>query len=123
VRSYARADDPGTRAWIRSGEGSGRSGWRFTVKGDTLYAIALAWPGDRAVIRSLAPGSAQEGKVRRVRLLGHPGDLEFTQDAEGLKVKLPAQPPGQHAFALEIRGLTLNPPGPAVPADPPDASR
>jgi alpha-L-fucosidase len=113
----------GTHNWVRFGEGSGRAGYRFTVKGDTLYAIALAWPGERAIITSLASGKAPEGKIERVGLLGHPGELEFTQDAEGLKVKMPAQQPCKYAFALKIDGLKMNPPGPAVPADPSDVAR
>jgi len=45
--------------------GKGRAGLniRFTVKGETLYAIILGdWPGERAVVTSLAPG-----RPRRVR--------------------------------------------------------
>ena len=108
----------GTHSWTRFGEGSGRAGYRFTVKGNTLYAIALSWPGDQALITSLATGKASEGKVGRVRLLGNAGDLEFNQDSDGLKVKMPAREPCQYAFALQIDGLTMNPPGPDVPADP-----
>jgi alpha-L-fucosidase len=113
----------GTHPWTRFGEGSGRSGVRFTVKGDSLYAIALSWPGERAVLTSLARGKAPEGKIERVSLLGHPGELEFTQDDGGLGVKLPARPPCKYAVALKIDGLKMNPPGPAVPAEPPGASR
>jgi hypothetical protein len=40
-------------------------------------------------------------------LLGHQGPLEFTQDAEGLKVKMPADRPCDYAFALKITGLKL----------------
>jgi alpha-L-fucosidase len=107
----------GTHGWVKSGEGSGRTGYRFTVKGETLYAIALAWPGERALISSLATGKAPEGKVESVSLLGNPGNLEFTQDAEGLKVRMPARQPCLHAFSLKIGGLKMNPPGPPVPAN------
>lgn len=95
--------------------------YRFTVKGDNLYAIAQFWPGDTAVIASLAAGKAldgkvPEGKITTVTLLGHPGELKFTQDAEGLKVKLPADKPCDYAFSLKITGLKMNPAGPPVPA-------
>ena len=111
--------------WTRFGEGSGRAGYRFTVKGDTLYAITLTWPGAEATITALAKGKdkAPEGKIERVGLLGHPGPLEFTQDDECLKVKMPAEQPCKYAFALKIDGLTMNPPGPAVPADPTGVGR
>ena len=105
----------GTRPWSTIGEGaltlaqgqdySGRD-IRFTRRGDTLYAILMAWPGSEAVITSLPPG-ATAGKVTRVYLLGHGAPLEFTQDAAGLKVKMPAEMPCAHAFALKIHGLKL----------------
>ena len=68
----------GTTAWVKSGEGpTGLKGSgtgaiiesdvvytakdiRFTVKGDVLYAIVLAWPGDEILIRSLV--SPMEGE-------------------------------------------------------------
>jgi alpha-L-fucosidase len=95
--------------------------YRFTVKGDNLYAIAQSWPGDTAVIASLAAGKAldgkvPEGKIASVTLLGSPGQLKFTQDSEGLKVKLPADKPCDYAFSLKIVGLKMNPAGPPVPA-------
>jgi alpha-L-fucosidase len=40
-------------------------------------------------------------------MLGHKGDLKFTQDAEGLKVAMPAEQPCQYAFTLKITGLKL----------------
>ena len=95
--------------------------YRFTVKGENLYAIAQSWPGDTAVITSLAKGKLldgqlPQGKIKTVTLLGIPGKLKFTQDAEGLKIKLPAERPCDYAFAFKITGLKMNPPGPPVPA-------
>jgi alpha-L-fucosidase len=95
--------------------------YRFTVKGDSLYAIAQSWPGDTAVITSLAAGKAldgkvPEGKITSVTLLGSTEKLKFTQDSEGLKVKLPADKPCDYAFSLKIVGLKMNPAGPPVPA-------
>jgi alpha-L-fucosidase len=104
----------GTRAWTIPGEGKmvfsryTPEEIRFTTKGDTLYAIVMAWPADGSVtITSLASGAATlpAGKISQVELLGHDGPLEFTQDKEGLKVKLPAQKPGDYAYALKITGL------------------
>jgi alpha-L-fucosidase len=100
--------------------------YRFTVKGDDLYAIAQSWPGDTAVITTLATGPAAaakfpdgklpEGKIASVTMLGHAGKLKFTQDADGLKVTLPADKPCDYAYTLKITGLKMNSPGPAVPA-------
>jgi hypothetical protein len=95
--------------------------YRFTVKGDALYAIAQSWPGDTAIITSLAAGKALDGnvlagKIASVTMLGHLGNLQFTQDADGLKVKLPADRPCDYAYVLKITGLKMNPAGPPVPA-------
>jgi alpha-L-fucosidase len=78
---------------------------RFTRKGDTLYAFMMDWPGEQATITSLGAG---KGKVASVELLGHQGELQFTQDADGLKVKLPAEKPCDFAYALKISGLKLS---------------
>ena len=67
---------------------------RFTVKGSTLYAFALAWPSDgRLTIRSLAQGSAHyPHEIGRIELLGGNGPLPFTREPDGLVVSLPARP-------------------------------
>ena len=73
---------------------------RFTTKGDTLYAIALAWPEDgELTVRSIADGKID---IEAVSLLGHEGNLEWRQSVEGLKVTLPAKQPCQYAFSLKI---------------------
>lgn len=80
---------------------------RFTTKGDTLYAIVMDWPGEQAVITSLAAGKVPGGKIEKIELLGHTGTLQFTQDAAGLKVKFPTEKPCDFAYALKISGLKL----------------
>jgi alpha-L-fucosidase len=113
----------GTHNWIRFGEGGGRGqtglNIRFTIKGDNLYAIILGnWPGEQATVTSLATGQAPEGKITSVSLLGNQGNLEFTQDADGLKVKLPAAAPCKYAYTLKIAGLKMNPPTATVSGNP-----
>jgi alpha-L-fucosidase len=107
-----------TRPWIISGEGH----VYFTTKDQTLYAISLTWPVGDLVIPALGRGKGIEGKVEKVELLGHPGELDFTQDSGGLKVKFPADKPCDFAFTLKITGLTIPPPAPSIPGPPPDAS-
>jgi len=80
---------------------------RFTTHGDMLYATVMHWPSGEVVINSLASGKAVQGKIRKVELLGHPGALEFTQDAVGLHVKFPAEKPCDYAYVLKINGLKL----------------
>jgi alpha-L-fucosidase len=80
---------------------------RYTKKGDVLYAIALGWPQTRTlVLKSLATGTP--GSVTSVEMLGLAGQLSFRRDADGLKVDLPAQYPGEHAFAFRLRGPGLS---------------
>jgi alpha-L-fucosidase len=79
---------------------------RFTTKGDSLYAYLLAVPGEpRAVIRSLAKDSphAVGMKIEEVSLLGGRGKLEWSQNEQGLLVKLPDSSPGEHAIGLRIK--------------------
>ena len=80
---------------------------RFTTKGKTLYAIALDWPGEQITVKSLAKSlTLVEGEVKDVRLLGCRDNLKWSRDESGLTVKLPAQKPCEHAFVLEISGLS-----------------
>jgi len=88
----------GTRPWTQFME-SGTPAYHFTTKGDTLYAMASAWPQGEAVVSSLATGRAA-GKVSGVTLLGYDGALRFAQDAQGLHIKLP---PGAAPAAFRIK--------------------
>ena len=116
----------GTRPWKIFGEGPTRQAKgggfseradrpylpndiRFTQSkdGKTLYAIALGWPADgRLTVKALA---AVAGKVNRVELVGHTGNLDWSQTTEGLLVKLPSRRPSEHALALRVLGDTLQP--------------
>jgi alpha-L-fucosidase len=104
-----------TRPWTKFGEGDsvyGKPAYtgkdiRFTRKGDTLYVILMAWPGEQALIASLASAPELGGKVAKVEMLGHAGPLKFTQGPQGLTVTMPAEQPGKDAFALKITGLKL----------------
>lgn len=82
--------------------------FRFTHKGDTVYAYQMRWPEEgRTVIRALASNQAR--RVVGVRLLGY-GDLTsnltYEQTTEGLQITLPqgATPvntvEGPHGFAI-----------------------
>ena len=74
---------------------------RFTVKGDTLYAIFLGWPESKQLLVKSIVSAAT-----RVELLGH-GNIDFIAAADGLKITLPSQPPCENAFVLKIKGLNL----------------
>jgi alpha-L-fucosidase len=82
---------------------------RFTTKGNALYAFVMAWPDSRnAAIRTLATDSPTIGsrKIKQVTLLGPAGKVQWSQDTQGLNVKLPStmSPTGNHPIALKISG-------------------
>ncbi len=108
----------GTRPWRQYGEGPTQfeagqfhdtagqpytaQDYRFTSKGDTLYAIELGWPKDgEAIVHALAatPGTR---RIETVQLLGSPAALSFSQQADGLHIHVPAQPAGQYAYTYRI---------------------
>ena len=108
----------GTRPWRIYGEGPTKvtSGafhdtdtadykpedFRFTTKGDVLYAIELAWPSSgEAVIHSLGTTLGAK-KISSVALLGSDAKLEFHQQPDGLHIKVPAQAPGKFAYAFRV---------------------
>jgi alpha-L-fucosidase len=79
--------------------------FRFTQKGQTLYAIEMAWPADgRAVIHAL--GSEHQGKglqIRNVELFGSSAKLNWRQTDDALEVNVPGTAPGKFAFVFRIQ--------------------
>jgi alpha-L-fucosidase len=109
----------GTRPWKTFGEGPTkvRAGsfhdtdtagytaqdFRFTVKGKMLYAIELGWPsGGEAVIRSLGSSAMNGQTIGSVTMLGPEAKVAFEQQADGLRIELPAEAPGKYAYAFRI---------------------
>jgi alpha-L-fucosidase len=78
---------------------------RFTTRGDTLYAILLAWPDSgEAVVRSLGSDLRLfERPITSVELLGHREPLKWSVRGNGLHAKLPDTRPCDHAFVLRIK--------------------
>jgi len=76
---------------------------RFTSKGNVLYAICLAWPGDGETITIKSLSTEQEqARVLKVALLGWTGRLRWQRDSKGLEVQMPPEKPCKHAFTLKI---------------------
>jgi alpha-L-fucosidase len=105
----------GSRPWKKFGEGqNGPTGAmfnedklnytaediRFTTKGTSLYAFAMAWPASGKLrITSLA--SATPHSVRMV----DGGDLlKWTRQPDALLIELPKTQRGEHAFGVRIEG-------------------
>lgn len=103
----------GTRPWRAFGEGSSRAvaqcfhedetvwaedDFRFTRKGNTLYAFSMNAPKSRvAVLRSLNQGE----RVRACRLLGY-GEVEFKQEFGVVIAKLPENLPAKYVNCLAL---------------------
>ena len=108
----------GTRPWRIYGEGPTKvaagsfhdtdttrytaEDFRFTTKGNVLYAIGLGWPTNgEAIIHSLASTVGTE-QVRSVTLLGSDAKLQFDQRTDGLHVRVPAEAPAKYAYTLRV---------------------
>ncbi len=70
--------------------------FRFTTKGDFIYATCMAEPGTSVIIKSLAGR-----KVSRVQLTGG-GVLQFQQDAAGLRIQVPDRRPARYTLTFQI---------------------
>ena len=109
-----------TRPWTSFGEGptQPQSGsfhdtdvvpytpadFRFTTRGETLYAIEMAWPAaGEAMVKDLSSGHAGAPTVSEVTLLATGAKLTYTQQADGLHIKVPGEPPGKYAYVYRIR--------------------
>jgi alpha-L-fucosidase len=115
----------GSRPWLVPGEGPVRAGGgsfsedfsytpqdiRFTTKGPILYAISLGYPADgRILVRSLAKtDDPSQNHLTGVSLLGYKGKVEWSQDGDGLLVKLPAEKVSNLTVGLKITGDGLKP--------------
>jgi alpha-L-fucosidase len=95
-----------TRPWTRWGEGENI---RFTrsKNGNTVYAIALRWPGKTLALESIAP---KEGLI--VHALGHDAPLKWHKNKKnGIRVVLPAEwkdenkRPCKQAYAFKFEGM------------------
>jgi alpha-L-fucosidase len=80
------------------------SDFRFTAKGDALYAIALGWPADgKFVITSLADGSGNYPRqIGKVELLGAQSNLKWSRGPQGLEILAPDTPPCKYAYTFRI---------------------
>lgn len=72
----------------------------FTSKGDTVYAICLAWPDKKVTIKSLA--QSKKIQIKSVTMLGIDGDLEWSFNEKGLTIKAPKKKPCEHVFVFKI---------------------
>lgn len=79
---------------------------RFTTQGDTLYAIALAWPESGSLaIRALGKAAGHRAEpITTVKLVGIDGNVTFEQTEDSLRVTLPPTNDPPAALVLKIGG-------------------
>jgi alpha-L-fucosidase len=109
----------GTRAWTKFGEGPTAivegafhdtdmkpftaQDFRFTSKGNSLYAIELAWPkSGEAVIHSLNEAALSGQNIVSISLLGQGSPLTYQLKPDGLHIQLPPQKAGNYAYSFKI---------------------
>ena len=79
---------------------------RFTVKGDSLYAIVLGLPQRETAIKTLGRSNPQvKGEISGVKLLGYQGTLRWARKDDALAIEVPARLPCDHAVVFKINGL------------------
>ena len=108
-----------TRAWTKFGEGPTTivegafhdtdtksftaQDFRFTTKGNSLYAIELAWPeSGEAVIHSLNEAALSGQNIVSISLLGQGSPLTYQLKSDGLHIQLPPQKAGNYAYSFKI---------------------
>ncbi len=91
----------GTSPWRVSAEGDNV---RYTAKGDTVYAIALKWPGSELVLKS--PNAETNTTAT---LLGYAKPLALNRAKDGLHIRMPEIGPGEiaapYAFVVRLTGV------------------
>ena len=82
--------------------------FRFTTKGNDVYAIELGWPeSGEAVIHALSTTGVGTQQIQSVEMLGSHAKVKYEQQSDGLHITAPAKPAGENAYVYRI---TLNSP-------------
>jgi alpha-L-fucosidase len=113
----------GTRPWKVFGEGPASEGaalsaqgfnegkgkpftaadFRFTTKGDALYAIELGAPTNAVAIKSLGTAAKLLDKsIGGITLLGSAEKVQWSQNTDALTIKPPQNPPSDAAVVFKI---------------------
>lgn len=77
---------------------------RFTTQGDTLYALLLGYPdGGEVTITALGTNAGLYAEsIGQVSLLGTDAPVQWTREADGLRVRLPDGLEGAAAYTLKV---------------------
>ena len=75
---------------------------RFTAKGNTVYAICLAWPEQPVLVNAMGSTGGDRTRVAAVSMLGSEDRIQWRQTEEGLLLSVPTTSPGRDAFVYKI---------------------
>ena len=102
-------------AWLKeNGEGiygsrpfevfkSEKGDFYFTRNQNNVYIFVLEWPEvPNLNIPELKTGGATIGSISKVDLLGSNGNINFEQNQEGLKIRLPKKAPNSIAAVFKV---------------------
>ena len=110
-----------TRPWTIFGEGptkvetghhsenknkeSGPEDFRFTTKGETLYATSLGWPKDgEFTIKSLAKNNLNTSKkITSVEFISGKNSMKWKQTGKGLTITVEGTKPCEAAYVFRIK--------------------
>jgi alpha-L-fucosidase len=77
--------------------------FRFTTKGNSIYAFCLAQPKSTIRIVSMATGSSLiDKKIASVKILGVNEKIKWKQTPEGLMINQPTSLPTSHATTIKV---------------------
>lgn len=72
----------------------------FTQKGNLLYAIAMEYPEDKVLIKSLCKDKV--GVIKNVNMLGCQSEFKWKQTGEGLEVNIGKERADKNGYVLKI---------------------
>jgi alpha-L-fucosidase len=99
---HEQARSGGTTANYPDANAAGKVNVRFTAKGDSVYAICLAWPGTDLLISALGKQGVPGKTIVAVHMLGASEEVKWDQRDNGLALSVPREKPCQYAFVYRI---------------------
>jgi alpha-L-fucosidase len=75
---------------------------RFTAKGNSVYAICLAWPEKDVLVRALGKQRLSDKTIAAVCMLGSNDVIKWIQADDGLTLSVPREKPCRYAFVYRI---------------------
>ena len=78
------------------------AGIRFTMKGNSIYAVCLGWPDKDVVVKALGKQGISGRTITAVSMLGAKDEVKWQQTDDGLTLTVPPVRPCQHAFVYRI---------------------